>query len=131
MNIKSYNSKIKYFGKSKTSKFILILLSIILVILIALYFNYDRVSADDSSNRKKEFVSIKIEQGDTLWDIAKEYISEEYNDINEYIEEIKASNGLYEDTIHEGRFLIVPYYASEDLVDNLEYSDIKSANNFK
>ena len=33
-----------------------------------------------------------------------------YN-MNEYIEEIKDSNGMVSDTIHTGNFIIVPYYA--------------------
>ncbi len=91
-------------------KFVIMILSLIIILLMGLYFNSDNVSADNPTNRNKQVVSIRIEKGDTLWDIAKEYMTEEYNDINEYIKEIKLSNGLYTDTIHEGRYLIVPYF---------------------
>ena len=83
-------------------------------ILVAFYFNYSNVSADNSSNRVKQARSIEVEEGDTLWGIANEYITEEYNDINEYIEELKRSNGLYDDIIHAGCYLIVPYYEPVD-----------------
>lgn len=68
------------------------------------------VTAEKLLNREKNVISVKIEEGDTLWSIASEYITEEYNDINSYINEIKKSNGLITDTIHEGRYIIVPYY---------------------
>jgi cell division protein YceG involved in septum cleavage len=71
------------------------------------------VTAEKLMNREKNVISVKIEEGDTLWSIASEYITEEYNDINSYIREIKKSNGLTNDTIHEGRYIIVPYYTAK------------------
>lgn len=60
--------------------------------------------------KTKQVVSIQIQKGDTLWSIANEYISDEYESLNEYIDEIKMCNGLVSDTIHEGAYLIVPYF---------------------
>ncbi len=105
---------IKGNNKSIIFKMLVILIALFVIFLVGLYINTDRVSADYISNRSKQVVSVKIKKGDTLWDIAKEYMTEEYNDINEYIQEIKLSNGLYSDTIHEGSYLIVPYYAEID-----------------
>jgi LysM repeat protein len=62
--------------------------------------------------RIKQVISLEIQKGDTLWSIAKEHITDDYNSIDDYIQEIKASNGLTSDTIHEGAYLIVPYYTS-------------------
>lgn len=72
------------------------------------------VSANKVSERKKTVVSIKIEEGDTLWSIASTYITDEYHDIQSYIKEIRKSNGLTSDTIHEGRYIIVPYYVASE-----------------
>lgn len=105
---------IKGNNKSIIFKMLVILIALFVIFLVGLYINTDRVSADYISNRSKQVVSVKIKKGDTLWDIAKKYMTEEYSDINEYIQEIKLSNGLYSDTIHEGSYLIVPYYAEID-----------------
>ena len=37
-------------------------------------------------------------------------MTDDYDDINEYILEVKNTNGLSTDTIHAGHYLIVPYY---------------------
>lgn len=62
--------------------------------------------------RVKQVISMEIQKGDTLWSIAREYITDEYDSMNEYIREIKASNGLVSDTIHAGAYLIIPYYSN-------------------
>lgn len=87
--------------------------SIILALLVvfSLYFFSKTVTAQRDGNRSKLVTSVEIKKGDTLWTIASRYISDEYDDIYEYIEELKRSNGLTSDTIHAGSFIIVPYYA--------------------
>ena len=105
---------LKDIKKGFACKILVLLLSLISFLLIGLYINYDKVSANDFSNYKKQVLSIEVKEGDTLWNIAKEYMNEEYSDINDYIKEIKLSNGLASDTIHEGSYLIIPYYAMAD-----------------
>ena len=51
-----------------------------------------------------------MENGDTLWDIAAEHITEEYRSINEYIREIKEINHLGA-TLQYGQVLTIPYYS--------------------
>lgn len=63
-------------------------------------------------NREKVFSAILIEKNDTLWEIATEYYSYEYEDLNDYIEEIKRTNGMKDDSITEGQYLIIPYFES-------------------
>lgn len=90
----------------------LFLISLILVcsIMLSLGIITTKVTAERALEREKIVTSVKIEKGDSLWSIASQYITEEYKDMNVYIEEIKLSNGLTSDTIHEGRYIIVPYY---------------------
>ena len=84
---------------------VLVLLMIFSVSLIT-----KTVTASRDAERIKLVTSIEVKKGDTLWEIASEYISDEYNDMNQYIEEIKYSNGMASDEIHTGNFIIVPYY---------------------
>lgn len=87
-------------------------LAVLSISLVSVGIISTHVSAKKTSDRIKIVKSIKIERGDTLWGIAKEYITEEYDSIQAYIKEIKNSNGLVSDTIHEDRYIIVPYYTS-------------------
>ena len=58
----------------------------------------------------KYYKSIEIKQGDTLWGIAQKYMTDEYNSLQEYIEEIKELNGLTSDNLKESKHLLVAYY---------------------
>ena len=63
------------------------------------------------SNTKKYFRCIEIEAEDTLWSIADEYMTSEYDSIEDYIDEVKSINNLTGDKIIDGGSLIIPYYA--------------------
>ena len=80
------------------------------MVIISLYLFTKTVNAQDANDRIKIVASVEVERGDTLWSIAEKFKTDEYSDINEYIMEIKASNGLTTDDIHTGHYLIVPYY---------------------
>ena len=57
---------------------------------------------------------IQIEEGDSLWSIAKENIDPGFSDIYEYIREIRRCNQLDSDRITSGNYLMIPYY--EDMI---------------
>lgn len=73
------------------------------------------VSAQDKDIRTehKYYKSVKVVSGDTLWDLAQVYMDDDYDCVQDYIDEVKAINGLSEDDIHEGKYLTVPYYDYE------------------
>ena len=50
----------------------------------------------------KYYTSVTIEKGDTLWSIASEYMSPEYDGIEDYIMEVRTINHLYSDGIYAG-----------------------------
>ena len=68
-------------------------------------------SDPDTGGYTKMYKSVMIEQGDSLWDIANRYMSVGYDDINEYIQEIKEMNQMIDSEIHYGDYLCIPYYA--------------------
>ena len=61
----------------------------------------------------KYYTQVTVAYGETLWDLADNYIDyEEYKDKNAYIAEVQSINHLTEeDTIRSGQSLIVPYYS--------------------
>lgn len=56
------------------------------------------------------YKSVYLEEGDSLWNLAKEYGTGSPITVEEYIQEIKEINGLREDTIHRGCYLTVVYF---------------------
>ena len=60
----------------------------------------------------KYYTSIMVESGDTLWSIALENMTPEYERIEEYINEVRRLNHLCGDNICAGEYLILPRYHS-------------------
>lgn len=69
-----------------------------------------KASVTEDSSREFHCESIMINSNDTLWGIAEEYFTNEYDDINHYVEVIMEANNLSSTTIHSGNYLIIPYY---------------------
>lgn len=88
---------------------------IALTITCSILFGTINAQAAPAEPSYKYYTSIQVQQGDTLWDIADTYITDEYNDMNEYIREICSINHIDEDAIHAGQYLTIPYYSAEYL----------------
>ncbi|MDF2539119.1 MAG: hypothetical protein K0S76_2140 [Herbinix sp.] len=97
-------------GVNNRTLMVAIILFVAIIICSAVFFS-KTVTAERNSARTKQITSVEIHRGDSLWSIASEYITDEYSNLNDYIEEIKDSNGLISDTIHVGNYIIIPYYA--------------------
>jgi len=67
-------------------------------------------SEETQSLNKKYYTSIEIQKGDSLWSIAQVYMTDEYESIHDYINELKTINSLESDYINESGFLTVAYY---------------------
>lgn len=70
-----------------------------------------------SSGEEPEFhtyyTSICVQAGDTLWDIAGEYVHDAGISRQEYIDEVCRLNGICADEICAGEYLVVMYYVVE------------------
>lgn len=92
------------------------LLSFVAVIfLLIFHFTPQNTQADSEPKAPtyKYYTSIRVSSGDTLWDIANEYRTEEYSSISSYISEVREINHLKSNQITEGMYLCVPYYSEE------------------
>jgi len=56
------------------------------------------------------YTSIQIRQGDSLWDIAKQYSQGSGLSVKEYMKELKQMNGLCNENIHAGEYLTIVYF---------------------
>ena len=75
------------------------------------------VSAHESTSSDqavyKYYKSIEIQHGDTLWEIAEETMTSEYDSVPEYVEVLKEMNSLKSDDIEAGQHLIIAYNDTE------------------
>lgn len=95
---------------------LLVIMTICLIVTAAVSMNSFLSNAKEESNpiSNKYFKSITIENGDTLWSIAQEYMDDDhYETVNDYINEVKKMNSLSNDDITYGQHLIIPYYGVE------------------
>lgn len=85
---------------------------IAVVMTCSIMFGAINTQAAPAATADKYYTSIQIQAGDTLWGIANEYMTDNYTDVNVYIEEVCTINHITRDEIHAGQYIIVPYYAT-------------------
>lgn len=83
---------------------LMVLLALVLVVTSILALNHAFRSTMDGIEWNEEIH--RVQAGDSLWAIAGIYCPDNVNR-NEYIEEIRALNGLRDSTIYRGQSLIV------------------------
>ena len=60
------------------------------------------------------YTNIEIQPGDTLWDLAEDYMGDQYESRAVYVAEVRQINGIADsDSIVSGQYLIMPYYSAE------------------
>ena len=82
-------------------------------ILLGTSMNALASSDKDIASYNKYYVSIRVESGDTLWNIADEYVDGFNIDKTDYIAEVCQINEISSDDIHAGDYIVVPYYSQE------------------
>lgn len=98
-------------------KCIMFAMTVCLILVCAV--SYHSINSNASTGNEelhfKYYTGVTVQFGETLWDIADEYIDyNEYEDKHEYIAEVQSINHLDEDCdIKAGQILIVPYYSAE------------------
>lgn len=88
------------------------------IIICTFLFGTIRTQAAPSEISCKYYTSIEVQSGDTLWSIASDHITEEYRDMNAYIDEVCSINKISQDEIHAGQYLTIPYYSSIAVAGN-------------
>ena len=102
----------------KKNTFASSIISLLLIIICSCYFGsfFSSAHTNEASNyvpKEKYYKSIEIKEGDSLWTIAKNYMSDEYDSIYSYINEILLINDISIaeiDHIEAGDYLTVAYY---------------------
>ena len=70
-----------------------------------------RAEEEKAAKLNRYYTSVQLRQGDSLWDIARQYSTGSGYSCREYVEELKRMNGLTSERIHSGEYLTVVYFA--------------------
>ncbi len=105
---KERNIKRRRRQAAKRNMFIL-LFTLLMIVIGSIVFGSTFSDAKNDMESEKMYMSIEIEKGDSLWEIAQEY-REPGCSTKEYVDELIALNNLSSDNIQEGQHLIVSYY---------------------
>ena len=93
------------------------ILTICLLFVCTLSYHAIQTSASTGEEelKFKYYTRITVRSGETLWDIADDYIDySQYKNKNAYIAEVQNINHLSEfEMIKSGQILVVPYYSTE------------------
>ncbi len=89
-------------------------LSILLLLLFVFSFNFiSQANEEIPETTYKYFTYHTVDKGDTLWSMAEDYIDYEfYENIHEYIAEVKEINHLSDDNIRVGQTIVIPYFSN-------------------
>lgn len=90
-------------------------LTLCLIVILAVTFGSFLSRAknkEEDVTYYKYYTNIEIQPGDTLWDLADEYL-EHYESKEAYIQEVSQLNSIRNGKIISGQNLIMPYYSTE------------------
>lgn len=94
----------------KNHKSLVIICVTSLTIALCILFSEIYTYANDQSQYEKQYMSLLINEGDTLWSIADTYNYSMMLSKEEYIDEVCRLNNISKNYIHSGKYIIIPYY---------------------
>lgn len=100
-------------SSQKRMIFVVVILCISLLILgSSTYVAFAK--SDNQREPVKQYISIQIQSGETLWSIASEYVKDTNVSKEEYIAEVTSVNNLKDSQIHSGQYIIIPEYVFDE-----------------
>lgn len=96
-------------------KLAVIISTLCLILALAVILGGFRSKAEDKEEDVvyyKYYTNIIIQPGDTLWDLADDYL-EYYESKEVYIQEVSQLNSIQNGKIVSGQNLIMPYFSTE------------------
>lgn len=101
--------------KNRSNRGIIFVFAAAVIIFLLGFFvgskNMNEVKAkDNKAPTHKYYTEVEVEDGDTLWAIADEYMTTEYEDKEEFIDEVCQMNHITGSMIRSGNTILIPYY---------------------
>ena len=90
-----------------------IILAVFFLIAFRIFLSERMNTKAAEAHSYKYYTTIQVEKGDSLWKIARTYITDDYTDLNAYIREVREINRLTDDQIRYGQYITIPYYSDQ------------------
>ena len=87
----------------------LFFMSLITIAIISLFINMDKVY---SSTYNEEYKTVIVKAGDTLWNIAREHMPDDY-DVRKAVFEIREFNNMVTADLYPGDLVKIPLVSKE------------------
>ena len=99
--------------KRRQVQIIASMIGVVVLTVFTLTMSAGKINAESdlSKHSYKYFTTVYVEAGDSLWSIASKYATDEYSDLDMYIEEVKQLNGIKGINLQHGSYICVPYYS--------------------
>ena len=115
---RTYTGKRVYRRHYKRQRNIMLLISsLCLALALAVIFGSflsEAEAKEPEITYYKYYTNVEIQPGDTIWDLASDYMDEHYESREDYIREVQELNSIASiDDIVSGQYLILPYYSTE------------------
>ena len=99
---------VPYIFLGKVAAVLVIMVALFLIVLLVL--PEKSASAENTPVGTYTITSVEIQEGDSLWSLAEEYYTNEFHCVTNFITEIKRMNGLSNDTLYAGNYILIPQY---------------------
>lgn len=93
----------------------MLFIGVVAAILVGMISFSINASAEDSREVYTYYTSYEVQDGDTLWTIADQFMGPDFTDKREFIDNIKSLNHLSKDDITAGNYLVIEYSSYEEL----------------
>lgn len=103
-------------GKKRRKFFQSIVLVFLIVLCSGILIGANIASANakdkviQAEQNELYYKTIQIQEGDTIWELADDYVEAGMSSKVEYMKQIKEINHIYDDNIYAGSYLVLPYY---------------------
>lgn len=113
--LKSYRRVLKLRRERRRKMFVSAMTALATICVILVFAVSHNSLKSNANSGFKYYTSITVEAGETLWELADEFMDyDHYKNKSSYIAEVQSINHLSEDAvITAGQMLIVPYYSGE------------------
>jgi len=110
--INKRNRNVRRNGNNIIKKSAIILAVLMMLICSIFVIKNKSYAAQELSDKTICYKPIFVRQGDSLWSIANENMTEEWGSTDKYVAEIKKLNNMKDSKLIAGSYISIPYYAT-------------------